>query len=274
MLGAGLGFAIYEPMADENPVASVGKGAIVVQGISAVFSLWFGGWVAGRLLPAAGRRTSCVHGFVVWCASTLAGVAVIASGAGWITGDLAQLVGGGLSAAGKPAAAAVGASGDIAKDAVAQVRDTLGSFTSESLSRLPNRDPGSSEAIRAKREVTMAVARLFSPNQESKTQENRAALVKILVEQTGRSETEANQLVTDWTNSYDRLKQDLKTAKDQAENKARQIAEESSHNLAIFSLCSFFAFVVGAIAAALGAKHGAVCADRCDARSITAADLP
>src|ERR1700710_2966843 len=52
MLGAGLGFAIYEPMTDENPVASVGKGAIVVQGISAVFSLWFGGWVAGRLLPA------------------------------------------------------------------------------------------------------------------------------------------------------------------------------------------------------------------------------
>lgn len=266
MLGAGLGFALFEPMTDDNPVASVGKGAIVIQGVSAVFSLWFGGWVAGRLLPIVGRRSALVHGFVVWCASTIAGVAVVAGGAGWIMGDLAKLVGGGLSAAGKPAAAAVSSSADLAKEAVTQTRDTLGSFTSESLG-MPNRDPNSAEAIRAKREIAMAVARLFSPTQENNMPENRAALVKILAEQTGRSEAQANQLVTEWTNSYDRLKQDLKATKDQAEAKARQIAEESSHNLAIFSLCSFFAFVVGAIAAALGAKHGAACANKCDARS-------
>ena len=45
MLGAGLGFAIYSPLADANPIADLGKGAVIIEGISAVFSLWFGCWI-------------------------------------------------------------------------------------------------------------------------------------------------------------------------------------------------------------------------------------
>lgn len=268
MLGAGLGFAMFEPTSDDNPVASVGKGAVIIQGVSAVFSLWFGGWVAGRLLAVSNRRSALVHGFVVWCVSTIAGAIVVASGAGWMTGGLAKAAGGGLSALGKPAAAAVGGAADLAKESASQISDTLGSFTNESLKR-GNQDPSSSEAIRAKREVGMAVARLFNPAQESSRSDNRAALVRVLVEQTGRSEAEANQMVADWTTSYDRLKQDLQGAKDQAAAKAKAVAEESSHNLAMFALGSFLAFVIGAIAASLGAKHGAACAERKDTRDLT-----
>jgi hypothetical protein len=57
LLGAGLGFAIYTPLTDANPIANLGAGALVVQGISAVFSLWFGGWVAGRFTPTGTHAT-------------------------------------------------------------------------------------------------------------------------------------------------------------------------------------------------------------------------
>ena len=47
LLGAALGFAIFSPLTDPNPGANFGAGAAVVEGVSAVVSLWFGGWVAG-----------------------------------------------------------------------------------------------------------------------------------------------------------------------------------------------------------------------------------
>ena len=58
LLGAGLGFAIYSPLTDSNPVTELGTGAMIIQGISAVLSLWLGGWVAGRFTPACARASA------------------------------------------------------------------------------------------------------------------------------------------------------------------------------------------------------------------------
>ena len=93
LLGAGLGFAMYSPLTETNPIADLGTGAIVIQGLSAVLSLWFGGWVAGRFTPVGLRSTGWLHGFLVWCAATVAGVLLVSFGAGWIMGDLSKLVG-------------------------------------------------------------------------------------------------------------------------------------------------------------------------------------
>src|SRR5690349_21256049 len=61
MLGAGLGFALYHPITSDSPVENLGTGAIIIQGVSAVFSLWFGGWVAGRFTPRASRASGGLH---------------------------------------------------------------------------------------------------------------------------------------------------------------------------------------------------------------------
>src|ERR1019366_483329 len=116
LLGAGLGFAIYSPLTDANPIADLGTGAVIIEGISAVFSLWFGGWVAGRFAPKGTRHAGWLHGFLVWSAATVAGVLIISIGAGWALGDLSKLVGGGLSMAGKPAAALAEGAGSMVKD--------------------------------------------------------------------------------------------------------------------------------------------------------------
>lgn len=256
LLGAGLGFAIYNPLSNDNPVADLGTGALVVHGVSAVFSLWFGGWVAGRSSSIYGRTAGGLHGFVVWCAATVAGVLMVSAGAGWVLGDLSKLVGGGLSLAGQPAAEVAGGATDAAKDAAKQSSDTLASFTEEALGGQRAGTPPQAN-VRAKREISLAAARLFNPLQKDNVSANRAALVKTLADTAGMSEADANALVTSWIESYDRLKADLAATKDAAEAKAREAAEKSADALAIFSLGTFVAFVIGAIAASCGGRHGA-----------------
>lgn len=266
MLGAGLGFAIYSPLTDENPIADLGKGAIIIQGVSAVFSLWFGGWIAGRFTPVGARRSGGLHGLVVWCAATVAGVMVVSTGAGWALGDLSKLVGGGLSLAGKPAAAIAGGATDAVKDAVKKNTDTLSSFVDEAVgSRTSNATPAAT--TRAKREIAFALGRLFKPGQTGDVAANREAAVKVLVETGGINRADAERMISEWTDSYNRLKADLETAKNEAEAKARVAADKAADALALFSLASFVAFVIGAISASCGGRHGAKCATRCETRA-------
>lgn len=263
LLGAGLGFAIYSPLTDANPVADLGVGAVIVQGISAVFSLWFGGWVAGRFAPFGLRGTGWLHGFVVWCAATVAGVLVVTAGAGWALGDLSKLVGGGLSMAGKPAAALADSAASLAKDAAKRSSDTVASFVDEAAGNTTTTGTTPGVTVRAKREVGIAVARYFNPALEADKAANRAALVKVLADHGNMSEADADKMVNEWTKSYDDLKADLAATKNQAEQKAREAADKAAKVLAIFSLCTFVAFVIGAMAASCGGHQGA-----CHARKL------
>jgi hypothetical protein len=263
LLGAGLGFSLYHPITSDSPVEDLGAGGIIIQGVSAVFSLWFGGWIAGRFTPLASRASGGLHGFLVWCTATVAGVLIVSWGAGWILGDLSKVVGGGLSAAGKPAAAAVSAGADFAKEGAKQSSDLLASFTDQVVASQPA-DANKAKVISAKRDVGLAVGRLFNPLQKDKMTENKAALTRTLVEQAGLPQEDADRLVREWTDSYNRLSADLAEAKNAAEEKTRVAADKAAHVLAIFSLGAFVAFVLGAISAACGGRHGAAVAFKYD----------
>jgi len=92
----------------------------------------------------------------------------------------------------------------MAKDALKQSGDTFASFTDEALGNRPVGGP-TNAGVRAKREVGMAISRLFNPLQELNMATNRAELIKVLVDQVGMSEADATQVVADWTASYNRL---------------------------------------------------------------------
>jgi hypothetical protein len=256
MFGAGVGFAIYSPLTDANPGADFSAGAAVIQGLSAIFSLWFGGWVAGRLTPLGTRATGGLHGFLVWCVATIAGVLVVGTGAGWAAGDLSKLVGGGLSAAGKPVAAATNNIADVAKDGVSRSKTELTSFTDEALGS-PAKGGDRAAGIRAKREISAAVTKLFNPSEANNMEENKAHAVKVLQANTNMSSGEATRTVDEWVNSYNELKADLEKAKQEAAAKARIAADEAARQLTILSFASFIAFAIGALAASMGGKHGA-----------------
>jgi hypothetical protein len=261
MLGAAMGFAAFTPLTDPDPTSNFAGGAIAVEGISAVFSLWLGGWVAGRLSPIGVRTTGKLHGFLVWCAATVVGVAVVSSGAGWAFSGISKVVGGGLSMAGKPAAALASSATDAAKEAAQNSKSMISSFVDEGTSSpAPGATPAS--GIRTKRDVGFALTRLFDPSQKANEVSNKDAAVKVLVDEGGMSQADAQKEVDDWTNSYSQLQAEITNAKDQAEAKAREKADEASKTLAIFAACSFVAFLIGAAAAAWGGSQGVIAARR------------
>jgi hypothetical protein len=261
LFGAALGFAIFSPLTDQNPVANLSAGAAVVEGVSAVISLWIGGWVAGRLSPIGVQTTGWLHGFVVWCAASVVGVLLVTSGASSAFSGLSKLVGGGLSMAGKPMASAVGQAGDAAKDALQHSKSTVSSFVDEAASNPgPNATPSS--GIRTRRDVGLALGRLFDPSQKANTEANKAAASKVLVDDTGMSQADADREINEWSASYERLQSEITEAKNQAEAKARVEADAASKDLAIFCGCAFVAFIIGAAAATAGGSHGVRCARR------------
>ncbi len=262
MLGTGLGLSIFSPMTEENPVADFSIGALVIHSICAIVSLYFGGWVAGRFTRTGTRTTGWLHGFSVWCAATVAGVIMVALGAGAMLGGLSKIVGGGLSAVGQPAAAVAGSAADLAADETKKSGETITSFVDESVSGLAVDKP-TKESIRAKREISMAVARLFNPAQKENVGANRAALVTALVTHAGMSEADADLAVTEWTKTFESLQADLASIKTAAEKKAREAAERAADAMATFSLWSFCAFLIGLVAATWGGQVGAICATRC-----------
>jgi hypothetical protein len=256
MLGAGLGLAVYSPLTDDNPVAGLSIGAVIVHSVCAIIALCLGGMVAGRFTPVRSRSTGWLHGFNVWCAATVGGVIMVAIGASWMVAGASKMVGGGLSAVGQPAA-------EMASEAMNRSGETITSYVEEAVGNLPEDRPVS-ERVRATREVGMALGRLFNPAQEGDTTANREAAVNSLVQHTEMSRAEAERTITEWRTSFDRMQADLSDAKEAAAQKTREAADSTADALAKFSLWAFVGFLIGALAAAWGGHFGASCATKCE----------
>ncbi len=264
MLGSAIGLAIYNPTTSDQPFANFGAGAAVIQGLSAVISLWAGGWIAGRFLARGTETLGGLHGFMVWCVTTVTAVAILATGASWALGGISHTLASGLSAAGRPAAAAIASS-----DPMGGMKETIVSFTSEGLAT-PPAGMTAAQTIRSTREVTRAVALFVAADAESKPAKQQA-LTDTLVAIQGMSEVDAKKMVADWTLTADQMKADANAALQAAETKARAMAEETSNTLAVLSGCYFLAFLLGGVFSIGGGRHGAACAHkRHDAVSIHA----
>lgn len=269
MLGAGIGLSIYSPITEQTPVANLSVGALIIHSISALIALCLGGWVAGRFSPVHARATGWLHGFVVWCAATVGGVVLVALGAGAMMGGLSKVVGGGFSAMGDSASAVAGG----AADALDPSGETVTSFVDEAMSHLPE-GRSAAEEIRATREVGLALGRLFNPFQDGNTAANRSAAVTTLVEHTDMSQAEAERTVADWSSSYERLQTDLGDFRESAAAQTREAADSAASAVATFSLWSFFAFLLGALAATGGGHLGAMSARRFDETTGTGTSVP
>ncbi len=251
LLGLGLGIGALDPITDDNPVAKLGIGTAIAWCVSALIALWCGGYVAGRFIPVNFKHTGCLHGFLVWSVATIAALLIASSTAGALIGGAAKVVG----AAAKPVAAAASGVTDLAKDAVKQNTDAIGSYVEEAIeSRGEEISPAA--AVRARREIGYALTQLFAPGSEATDQEKRTAVVRALTE-AGVNEQEANRMVTDWTTSYERMKADLKRMTATAEEKAREAGEAASKAVASAAIWTFVAFLLGAIVASIGGKCGA-----------------
>jgi len=71
MIGVAIGAATINPMSESNPTDGLGKGAMIWWFVTALISLFLGARVAGRMSGVITRKEGGMHGFLMWCTSTV-----------------------------------------------------------------------------------------------------------------------------------------------------------------------------------------------------------
>jgi len=105
-LGIGIGAGAIDPMQEQNPMNGMGVGAAVWLAVSALVSLFAGGWVAGRLASIPRDIDSMLHGVLTWGFTTLLTFLLLTTAVGGLIGGAMSALGQGASGAAQAAATA------------------------------------------------------------------------------------------------------------------------------------------------------------------------
>jgi hypothetical protein len=92
MLGLAIGLTIIEPPSGQTPWQGVGIGAGIWWMVSALISLFLGGWTVGRLAGMPLRQDAILHGIIVWGLITLISFYLVITGAGAVIGGALNVV--------------------------------------------------------------------------------------------------------------------------------------------------------------------------------------
>lgn len=233
LLGIGIGASTIHVREGNTPGSGFAIGAGVWFGISALLSLFAGGWAAGRLAGVANREDGMLHGFTTWAVTTIATICLLTSAAGGLIGGSASLLGKVGSLSGQGASLAAPGVTDLVSQATgitpADVKQQAGDLISDA---------------RFQTFVSQSVS------QGSVTSEARQNLAELVSQKQGVSLQQANQEISGW-------EQRLDQAKGQAKSTAVNVADSAASGVAGAGLWSFVALLLGALASALGGIVGA-----------------
>lgn len=241
MLGMSMGIALVDPSPGQQDWPELSAAAGIAWSVSALISLWIGGWIAGRTGRRGPGNSGGIHGVLVWSVATVVSFGVITGGAG-------MLIGGAAKMAGRGAAMAAGQTGAALMD-VSQPAGLLANFVEEIVPDNPEARPRNDGPSRAQvqRDLAYALRQLFTGDDAPGANEAsaRAALVRVLVD-SGMSQANAESTVRRWEESYDR-----------AVENAEAIAARAAKRSAILASWTVAAFALGAFFAAWGGRCGA-----------------
>lgn len=241
MLGAGITALAMEPSTSDSPVQSFTTGMAVTWSLSALISLWIGGWVAGRVGAAGDADSGKLHGFIVWSLATVLGFVMVAAG----IGKALNVAGQTLAGAGK---AAMEAAPALVDKSAAMIKDYSSEVTRDGKPLTPA----------ATRELATDLKNLLLNGETGRTAPNRDALVATIARNTAMTPEESAKIVDEWTASYDRAVKEAQDVAAAAAAKAKEIAGRTATVTGAAAIWTFFAFWIGAVLAAWGGKCGAL----------------
>lgn len=271
LLGAGLGLSSVSPWAHKGVSAdALGISTIVWLTVTQIMAAGMGGYLAGRLRTRWASVDAdevyfrdTAHGFLAWAVATLATATLLASAIGGIVSTGAQAaasLGGGAAAATMAAGATVG---EADKPAIPSANDGLGYFV-DSLFR-SNSNMTSTESVEGsstgtdsanKTISTAEVTRIFINSMDAKTlpAEDVSHIGQLIAKNTGLTQQEAEQRVTDIYTNLQKKKADAVLAAKEAADKARKATIYAT-------LWLFVSLLIGAFSASLAATWGGRCRD-------------
>ena len=278
VLGAAIGASVVEPMRDGSLRGfSVAAGIWTV--VSTLISLIVGAYFAGRSAPAQGW----LHGVLTWAIMTLASTYLLTAAVGTVISGAGSVVGKGLSVAGEGAARAAPALVEKGKeqlqesgvqldfDSLRSQLDTLLRQTGK-----PELNPsnlqqqaqqGAQQAQTAAQQGAQQpqnadddLARWFQnvkrSAQPTLAAADKDALVNIIVARTGKSRDEAQQIADNYERTYNQAVAQFQQAKDQAEQKAREMADIAAKRFKHAAWWTFIVMVVGAVISGAAGQLG------------------
>ncbi|HYN38983.1 MAG TPA: hypothetical protein VES39_07015 [Rhodospirillales bacterium] len=239
-LGVAIGASTIDPGQDGSPAAStLGMGAGIWWVISALLSVFAGGWVAGRLAGVPVRTDGLLHGFVAWALTTLLLFYLVTTALGSLVGGAFNVVGSALNTAARGGAEVAGDRGSaVLGNIEGQIRQMLeGTGLNQTTQQLG--DAARDENVRN------VVRKIITAGPQGLTPADREAAVTALTTHTGMSRPEAQQQLVEWERTY------AETAA-----QARQAGEATADAVTQGSIWMFIALILGAVAGAFGGMIG------------------
>ena len=279
VLGTAIGASVIDPTGERNPLAGFGTGTGIWVGISTLVAVAVGAFFAGRSAPTKGA----LHGVLSWSIMTIATLFVLSSIASGIVGAASSVAGQGVALAGKGIAAAAPSMASGVSDVMKQhgvdfnMSDMQGQLeTLMKQTGKPALDPAAmkdnaqgaasdatasaSDAAATPQAASDSVATFFS-NLKQRAQPalnsaDKDALVNIIMARTGKSRPEAEQIATNYHQTYNQALQKYQDMKQQAEQKARQAAEATAAAVSKASWAAVILLLLGAIISGIAGHLG------------------
>lgn len=273
LLGTAIGTSAIEPLRDGNPVEGMGTSAGIWVIVSAVISLFVGGWAAGRLA----HREGGLHGLLVWATVSLLTVYLVSSAVtGVVRGGL-NLAGSGLSAIGSGIAQVAPSVGGKIQDQLKQqgidfnlndIQGELEQAMRQTGKPELNPDAVKQDAQNVQQDAKNTAQNSMSAPQQADTQlsglldrvkakgdkawdaADREAMVNLIKARTGKSDAEANQMVDQVQQSYREAYAKYQQLKADAEQKAREAADVAAKRVSQASWILLITLVISGLVAA------------------------
>lgn len=281
LLGFGIGVGTIEPMEEQNPMAGLGTGALIWWVVTMLLSLFAGGWVAGRLAGMPTTFDSILHGIITWSIFTLltfylltTALGRVISGVGGVVGQTLSLAGRGIEAAAPQVAGAVqneleerGITTDMLKKEARVILQQTGkpelqpeNLEQEAQKAGKSARQGAGEAAAdpqsAGSTFDEVMDRLYGRGQEVASAADREAAVNVIMERTGKSRAEANEIVNSWVTTYEQAKAQYKETRAEVGQRARVVGDDVASAVSKAAIYAFLGLLLGAIAAGIGGKLG------------------
>jgi hypothetical protein len=281
LLGLAIGFGSIDPMSESNPFAGLATGALIWWIISMLIALFVGGWAAGRLSGIFTSFDRVLHGILAFSVYSLVTfylltttVGGIISGVGGLVGQTLSLAGQGVSAVAPEIAQTVqkeleeqGVTMETIKEEAEEILRQTGKpeLQPENLERRAERIGDTLQD----RSGTMAqnpqsadnttgnlIDKLFTEGEDVIDEVDREAAVNVVMERTGKTRAESEQIVDNWIASYHQARQEFDTLKVKAEQQVRETGDALASAASKASLFAFLGLVFGAAASGAGASAG------------------
>jgi polyhydroxyalkanoate synthesis regulator phasin len=295
ILGLGIGASTINPLSEANPVAGIGTGAGIWFAVSLLLALFAGGYVAGRMAGIPRRQDGLLHGLLTWGLTILLTFYLLTTTVGSLIGGTARVLGQGLSAVGTGIATAAPVVAGAAGDAAGVIGDQVQGVGDLDLSELQSQVEGIlnqvgvdtsgvsgaiSEAIttteqlsetvsevaddpQSREELAALIQRIATSGGETIGEDDRQDLTDFIVERGGRTPAEAEELVTDLEQTYQRARaqaqeavaqaqQAGQEALAQAEQTAREAGDAAADAVSAAAIWTFVGLLLSALAAAYG----------------------